>query len=276
MRAVLDNLRYCDATCQHDHWRRGHKQICKKIHRGGNAEQFHANKKYKEAVAVAVEACAVDTKGQKCYICLEAVHPLTGEGLVRGCACHAIEGSVHVSCLAEQAEVLVAGAIDLDYKVLDARWNRWSTCSLCEQNYHGVVACALGWACWKTYCDSVFGHVALNLLATSMMKDERWEEGLLVHQAQLAKLRTEFPVNQEGVIDVLNNLKECYCWNFCGNHGTSSSTGVSMISRRRRVWRTITTVSTSTRPTPRVKPTRRTLQKYSRFCKTCKLQILLK
>ena len=32
--------------------------MCKKIHRGGNAEQYHANKKYKEAVAVAVEACA--------------------------------------------------------------------------------------------------------------------------------------------------------------------------------------------------------------------------
>jgi hypothetical protein len=48
-----------------DHWRRGgHKQICKKIHRGGNAEQYHADKKYKEAVAVAVEACAEDTKGQ--------------------------------------------------------------------------------------------------------------------------------------------------------------------------------------------------------------------
>ena len=52
-----------------DHWRRGHKQICKKIHRGGNAEQYHADKKYKEAVAVAVEACADDTKGQTCYIC---------------------------------------------------------------------------------------------------------------------------------------------------------------------------------------------------------------
>ena len=52
--------RYCDATCQHDHWRRGHKQICKKIHRGGNAEQYNADKKYKEAVAVAVEACADD------------------------------------------------------------------------------------------------------------------------------------------------------------------------------------------------------------------------
>ena len=51
---------YCDATCQHDHWRRGHKQICKKIHRGGNAEQYYADKKYKEAVAAAVEECAED------------------------------------------------------------------------------------------------------------------------------------------------------------------------------------------------------------------------
>ena len=43
-----------------DHWRRGHKQMCKKIHRGGNAEQYNADKKYKEAVAEAVEACADD------------------------------------------------------------------------------------------------------------------------------------------------------------------------------------------------------------------------
>ena len=57
-RCVRYKVRYCDSTCQHDHWRRGHKQMCKKIHRGGNAEQYHADKKYKEAVAVAVEACA--------------------------------------------------------------------------------------------------------------------------------------------------------------------------------------------------------------------------
>ena len=55
-RCVRCKLRYCDSTCQHDHWRRGHKQMCKKIHRGGNAEQYNADKKYKEAVAVAVEA----------------------------------------------------------------------------------------------------------------------------------------------------------------------------------------------------------------------------
>ena len=57
-RCVRCHTRYCNKTCQHDHWRRGHKQICKRIHRGGNAEQYHADKKYKEAVAVAVEACA--------------------------------------------------------------------------------------------------------------------------------------------------------------------------------------------------------------------------
>ena len=63
-RCIRCHTRYCNKTCQHDHWRRGHKQMCKKIHRGGNAEQYNADKKYKEAVAVAVEACAEDTKGQ--------------------------------------------------------------------------------------------------------------------------------------------------------------------------------------------------------------------
>ncbi len=54
-RCVRCKSRYCNRTCQMDHWRRGHKQMCKKIHRGGNAEQCHADKKYKEAVAEAVE-----------------------------------------------------------------------------------------------------------------------------------------------------------------------------------------------------------------------------
>ena len=34
--------------------------MCKKIHRGGNAEQYHADKKYKEAVAVAVAGATLD------------------------------------------------------------------------------------------------------------------------------------------------------------------------------------------------------------------------
>ena len=46
--------------------------MCKKIHRGGNAEQYNADKKYKEAVAVAVAKCADDTKGQTYW---EATRP---------------------------------------------------------------------------------------------------------------------------------------------------------------------------------------------------------
>ena len=72
---------------------------------------------------------------------------------MRMCACRGTAGFAHVSCLAEQAKILVAEAEEnnLDTKVKQKRWNRWDTCSLCEQRYHGVVKCALGWACWKTY-----------------------------------------------------------------------------------------------------------------------------
>ena len=65
-RCVRCETRYCNLTCQHDH-RRAHEQICARIHSGGNAEQYHADEKYKEAVAEAVEECADDTNGQTCY-----------------------------------------------------------------------------------------------------------------------------------------------------------------------------------------------------------------
>ena len=72
---------------------------------------------------------------------------------MRMCACRGTAGFAHVSCLAEQAKILVAEAEEnnLGAKALNERWERWYTCSLCEQHYHGVVRCALGWACWKTY-----------------------------------------------------------------------------------------------------------------------------
>ena len=54
-------VRYCSLACQTDHFRRGHEQICEEMYRGGNAEQYHADKKYKEAVAVAVDR-GVDAK----------------------------------------------------------------------------------------------------------------------------------------------------------------------------------------------------------------------
>ena len=74
------STRYCGPACQKKHWEEGgHDKLCKKIKKAGGAEQFHANQKYAEAVAVAAEECAEDTKGQTCYICMEAVHRRTGE-----------------------------------------------------------------------------------------------------------------------------------------------------------------------------------------------------
>ena len=82
----------------------------RRLKKEGGAEQYNANKKYTEAVAVAAVACAEDTKGQTCYICTQALHWKTKEGLVRMCACRGTAGFGHVSCLAEQAKILVAEA----------------------------------------------------------------------------------------------------------------------------------------------------------------------
>ena len=63
------STRYCGPECQVQHWKEGgHDKLCKLIKKAGGAEQYNANNKYKEAVAVAVEKCADDTKGQTCYI----------------------------------------------------------------------------------------------------------------------------------------------------------------------------------------------------------------
>ena len=194
-RCVRCKTRYCNSTCQHDHWRRGHKQSFKRIHRGGNAEQYHADNKYKEAVEVAVEACAADTKGQTCYICTGALHWKTKEGLVRGCSCRGTAGFAHVSCLAEQAKILMDEAEEnnLGVKAENERLERWYACSLCEQKYHGFVGCALGWACWKTYVgrpegDNLFGP-ALNLLGNGLFAAHHHADALPVREAELSMKR---------------------------------------------------------------------------------------
>ena len=62
-RCGICKTRYCGQDCQKLHWKKGdHKAICQEIKRGGGAEQYHADRKYKEAVAVAVEKCADDTR----------------------------------------------------------------------------------------------------------------------------------------------------------------------------------------------------------------------
>ena len=214
-RCVRCKLRYCNATCQHDHWRRGHKQMCKKIHRGGNAEQYNADKKYKEAVAVAVEKCADDTKGQTCYICTQALHWKTKEGLVRMCACRGTAGFAHVSCLAEQAKILLAEAEEnnLGGKAMHKRWARWYACGLCEQEYHGVVRCTLGWACWKTYLGrpetDQLRINAMTELGNGLHTIDRHEDALTVQEAEMALLR-RIGASEENILVVQSNLAGTY------------------------------------------------------------------
>ena len=53
--------RYCNEACQRQHWERGgHDALCRRIKRGGGAEQYHAEREFTVAVAVACVACADD------------------------------------------------------------------------------------------------------------------------------------------------------------------------------------------------------------------------
>jgi tetratricopeptide (TPR) repeat protein len=200
--------------------------LCKKIKRRGGAEQYNADNKCKEAIAEAVEACAEDTAGQTCYICTEAVHWKTKEGLVRMCACRGTAGFAHVSCLAEQAKLLMDEALEnnLDDK-FDERWNRWVTCSLCEQQYHLQVLCALGWACWKTYADRSENKLrqdqvlrmesvdikedysidAMALLGVGLLDNARYDEAATVLEAFLDTAERLW-IDDEGNAD-----DRCYC-----------------------------------------------------------------
>ena len=80
-----------------------------------------ADQHYADAVQTAVAACAEDTEGQTCFICMDGA---AEEGLVRGCACRGAAGVAHVSCLARQAQV----AVDRDDG--GPGFARWHTCGL--------------------------------------------------------------------------------------------------------------------------------------------------
>ena len=213
---------YCGPACQKKHWEEGgHDKLCKKIRKSGGAEPYNADTKYKEAVEAAAKKCAEDTKGQTCYICMEAVHRRTGEGLVRGCACgdrdgvaSGTTGIAHVSCLAEQAKILVDEAYDnRDLERLSAMWNRWASCSLCEREYHGIVKCALGWACWKTYLGRPetdnLRHSAMTILGVGLNAVNRHEEQLEILEAQVAAEEL-MDQEEEDILVTQSNLALCY------------------------------------------------------------------
>ena len=210
------STRYCGPACQAQHWKEGgHDNLCKKIKKTGGAEQYNANKRYTEAVAVAVEKCADDTKGQTCFICTQALHWKTKEGLVRGCSCRGTAGFAHVSCLAEQAKILFAEAEEnnLDANVISERFKRWSSCSLCEQQYHGVVYCALTWACWKTYvgrpeADQI-RSMAMGVLGNGLSDAGHHEDALSVKEAEFTMMR-RFSGSARNILLVQGNLANTY------------------------------------------------------------------
>jgi hypothetical protein len=197
------------------HWEKGgHDQLCKKIKKTGGAEQYNANKRYSEAVAVAVEKCADDTKGQTCFICTQALHWKTKEGLVRGCSCRGTAGFVHVSCLAEQAKILCDEGEEknLGEKAMQERFDRWNTCSLCEQEYHGAVLCALSWACWKTYVGRPeadgFRISAMSELGNGL-HEAKHHDALSVREAELS-MRQRLGDPAQNIIAVQGNLASTY------------------------------------------------------------------
>jgi len=120
-----------------------------------------------------------------------------------------------VSCLAEQAKILVAEAEEnnLGHKALDERWDRWHTCSLCEQDYHGVVRCALGWACWKMYLgrpetDMVRGS-AMSVLGNGLYAREQYEDALSIQEAELSTMR-RVGVSEETILATQSNIANTY------------------------------------------------------------------
>ena len=97
--------------------------------------------------------------------------------------------------------------------MLDERWTRWEKCSLCEQDYHGVVACALGWACWKTYAgrpetDEIRG-MAMTQLGNGLCVAGRFEDALPVQEAELA-MKRRVGVPEHNMLVTQSNLANSY------------------------------------------------------------------
>ena len=134
------------------------------------------------------------------------------------CACRGTSGFAHVSCLAEQVNILVAEAEEknLGNKAFDERWTRWDTCRLCEQDYHGAVERALGWACWKTYAGRPEAdqarRTAMQVLGQALYRVDQAKDALAVFEAELDTERrvTDFDSDDDGALIIQTNIADCY------------------------------------------------------------------
>jgi hypothetical protein len=117
--------------------------------------------------------------------------------------------------LAEQAKILIAEVEEnnLGVKAFNERWDRWHKCSLCEQEYHGDVKCALGWACWKTYVGrpetDEIRRCAMNQLGNGLFLAQHHEDALSVREAELS-MELHLGGSEECILVAQNNVANSY------------------------------------------------------------------
>ena len=84
---------------------------------------------------------------------------------------------------------------------------------MCEQHHHGVVACALGWACWKTYVGRPEGdstrQLAMSRLGNGLHDAGHNEAALSVRSAELAMER-RLGRSEESMLVIQANLTMSY------------------------------------------------------------------
>jgi len=84
---------------------------------------------------------------------------------------------------------------------------------MCEQQYHGVVRCALGWACWKTYlgrpeADQIHG-MAMNQLGRGLSAVRNYKDALSVQEAELTMLQ-RLGASERDILITQGNLSNTY------------------------------------------------------------------
>jgi hypothetical protein len=79
--------------------------------------------------------------------------------------------------------------------------------------YHGVVAGALGWACWKTYVGRPETHrarrVAIGVLGVGLTESRQHEDALSVKEAELSMER-RLGASEDQILAVQANLANTY------------------------------------------------------------------
>jgi tetratricopeptide (TPR) repeat protein len=101
---------------------------------------------------------------------------------------------------------------NLDDEAVDARWARWHTCRLCEQEFHGAVSHALGWACWKTYLggpDNDDRVDAMTELGNGLYAASHFEDALSVREALLSTMR-RIGADEDILLDAQSNVASAY------------------------------------------------------------------